>query len=138
METRTVPGSCFCGEIRFEMALPTSFCVHCHCSMCRRTHGAGFVTWTCVPKEQFKLLSGEAALVRYRSSDHGTRSFCRTCGSTLFFESTRRSDQVDIVLANLDGPIDRAPQAHVYSDARVDWMPLDEALPQIREDQIPS
>ena len=89
MESKAVSGSCFCGAVRFEVELPTVFCAHCHCSMCRRAHGAGFVTWFGVERERLRLLGGEDALVRYRSSDQGTRSFCGTCGSTLFCESTR-------------------------------------------------
>lgn len=138
MQARTVEGGCLCGAIRFEIALPTSFCVHCHCTMCRRAHGAGFVTWIGVPVAQFKLLSGAEARVDYRSSDHGTRSFCRSCGSTLFCRSSRHPEQIDIVLANLEGPIDRAPQAHTYFDAHVDWVPLDDTLPRMREDELPS
>ncbi len=137
MQARAVEGGCLCGAIRFEIALPTSFCVHCHCTTCRRSHGAGFVTWIGVPKAQFKLLSGQAACVVYRSSDHGTRSFCRSCGSTLFCESTRQPELIDIVLANLEGPIDRAPQAHIYFGTRVDWVPIDDTLPRMRGDELP-
>jgi len=138
MQARTVEGGCLCGAIRFEIALPTSFCVHCHCSMCQRAHGAGFVTWIGVPRERFKLLTGESALVDYRSSDHGSRGFCNRCGSTLFCETTRHPEQIDIVLANLDGPVDRAPEAHIYFDTHVDWVQLNDSLPRVREGDLPS
>jgi hypothetical protein len=52
--------------------------------MCRRSHGAGYVTWLAVPRAQFSLDKGDEQLVRFRSSHHGTRSFCGRCGSTLF------------------------------------------------------
>ena len=124
-----VSGGCFCGAIRFSISLPTLFCGHCHCSMCRRSHGAGFVTWIAVARSQFALEGGQAELVRFRSSDHGTRSFCSRCGSTLFCESNKHPDQIDIVLANLAGPIDRLPQAHLYFDDRVDWVVVADVLP---------
>ena len=130
METQVVQGSCFCSAVRFAVELPSLFCGHCHCSMCRRAHGAGYVTWFGVPFERFKFLSGRERLVRYRSSDHGTRSFCGTCGSTLFCESTRHPDSIDIVLANMAGKIDRAPQAHVYFDDRADWVQIADDLPR--------
>lgn len=131
MEPNTVTGACFCGDVRFAIELPTLFCAHCHCSMCRRAHGAGYVTWFAVPYERFKLLAGEERLVRYRSSDHGTRSFCGRCGSTLFCESTRQPEHIDIVLANLQGAIDRAPQFHVYFSDRAEWVRVADELPRL-------
>lgn len=131
METQTVSGACFCGVVRFQVELPSLFCGHCHCSMCRRAHGAGYVTWFAVPNERFKFLRGPDRLVRYRSSDHGTRSFCGTCGSTLFCESTRHPNVIDIVLANMEGKIDIAAQAHFYFDDRADWVQVLDNLPRL-------
>ncbi len=137
MGTTSARGGCFCGAVRFEIELPTLYCAHCHCSMCRRAHGAGFVTWVGVPRSQFRTLGGDDALVHYRSSEHGTRGFCGICGSTLFCESTRHADRVDVVLANIDGPIDRTPQLHAYFDNRADWIALDDRLPRLNEDGSP-
>jgi hypothetical protein len=94
-------------------------------------HGAGYVTWLAVPPERFSLDAGEADLVRFASSDHGTRSFCARCGSTLLCESTRHPDRVDIVLANMQDPIDRKPQLHFYFDDRADWVAVDDGLPRL-------
>jgi hypothetical protein len=127
----TVSGSCFCGAVRFSVRLPSLFCGHCHCSMCRRSHGAVYVTWFVVPRGQFVLASGEAELGRFRSSDHGTRSFCTRCGSSLFCESTQHPDVVDIVLANMHAPIDRAPACHIYFDDRADWVAVNDDLPRL-------
>ena len=126
-----VSGSCFCGAVRFSVHVPSLFCGHCHCSMCRRSHGAGYVTWFAVPRGQFVLESDEADLARFRSSDHGTRSFCRHCGSSLFCESTHHPDTVDIVLANMHGAIDRPPDCHIYFDDRADWVVVNDGLPRL-------
>ena len=88
------------------------------------------MTWFAVPREQFLLESGQE-LSRFQSSDHGTRSFCGRCGSTLFCESTHHPDKIDIVLANMDGPIDRSPQAHVYFDDRAEWITTNDGLPRL-------
>ena len=125
-----VQGECFCGAVKFEVTLPTLFCAHCHCSMCRRVHGAGYVTWFAVPYSQFRMTAGQDHLKIYHSSDHGWRSFCDVCSSSLFCESTNHPQHIDIVLANLKGEIDRAPQAHYYFSNRVDWVPLDHELPR--------
>jgi hypothetical protein len=99
--------------------------------MCRRNHGAGFVTWFAVPRGQLSIDGGGALLTRFASSDHGTRSFCGRCGSSLFCESSRHPDQIDVVLANMDGPIDRPPQAHIYFDDRAEWVCAEDGLPRL-------
>jgi hypothetical protein len=126
-----VPGSCLCGAVRFEVKPPTLVCVHCHCTMCRRSHGAGYVTWFSLPKVQCRVTAGEAELSRHRSSDHGVRSFCRRCGSSLFFETSEREGDVDVVLANMHAAIDREPQLHVFFDDRVDWVEVNDSLPRL-------
>jgi len=99
--------------------------------MCRRSHGAAFVTWFSVPRTQLRITTGESDLVRFQSSDHGTRSFCGTCGSSLFFESTLDAERVDIALANMDGPIDREPQLHSYFDCAAEWVIVEDSLPRL-------
>lgn len=129
-KTTSVPGSCFCGAVQFEITLPTLFCAHCHCTMCRRVHGAGYVTWIAVPYTRFRLTSGREHLKIHHSSGHGRRSFCDVCGSSLFCESTRYPDHIDIVLANLNGKIDRDPQAHYYFSDRAEWVAVGDDLPR--------
>jgi hypothetical protein len=129
-DTAPVRGSCFCGTVTFEVTLPTLFCAHCHCTMCQRVHGAGYVTWIAVPYTQFRMVTGQEHLKVHPSSDHGRRSFCDVCSSSLFCESTHHPDQIDIVLANLADKIDREPQAHYYFSDRVDWVTLADDLPR--------
>ncbi|MGH9425283.1 MAG: GFA family protein, partial [Terriglobia bacterium] len=124
-----VRGSCFCQAVAFEIDLPTRSCAHCHCSMCRRVHGAGYVTWIAVPTAQFRFVSGQDQLTVYQSSECGRRSFCQVCGSPLFCELSNHPEVIDITRASLHGPIDRDPQAHIYFTDRVDWVSLGDELP---------
>jgi hypothetical protein len=128
--TTQVPGSCFCGAVKFEIELPTVFCGHCHCTMCQRVHGAGYVTWIAIPYTRFRMTGGNEHLKVHHSSAHGRRSFCDECGSSLFCESTHHPEIIDIVLANLDGQIDREPQAHYYFSDRVEWIGAVDNLPR--------
>ena len=126
----TMTGSCLCRAIRFSVRPPSLFCAHCHCSICRRFHGAAFGTWFGVPHGQFSLEEGEANLVHFQSSDHGTRSFCGRCGSPLFFESTRHPDRIEIALAAMHDPIDRHPEVHMHFDDRASWVAVNDDLPR--------
>ncbi|MGL6224535.1 MAG: GFA family protein, partial [Steroidobacteraceae bacterium] len=78
-------GSCLCGAIRYRFALPPLWVAHCHCTMCRRAQGAGFVTWVGTGGESFELLGDAGRLRSYRSSTEATRSFCGRCGTPLIF-----------------------------------------------------
>jgi hypothetical protein len=124
-------GSCLCGAVRFTASLPSLYCAHCHCSMCRRNHGAGYVTWFAVPTAQLALETGMEHLARYESSAHGSRSFCRRCGSSLFCESAQHPDRVDIALGAMRDPIDRAPQLHSYFDSGASWVRVGDELPRL-------
>ena len=129
MTSSIVTGSCFCGAAKFEIELPTLFCGHCHCSMCRRPHGASFVTWVGVPPERFRITAGGQDIALFRSSEKGTRSFCRNCGSQMFCQTG--TEVIDIALAALHDKIDRRPEAHYYYDSRADWTAVNDDLPKL-------
>ena len=124
MAGSAVEGGCQCGAVRFRIGLPPKWCAHCHCSMCRRAHGAGFVTWVGSESDRFRLLSGAAELKRYQSSAQATRSFCGRCGTMLFFESARWLGEIHVTLAHLDSAEGITPQAHAYWGSRVPWVDL--------------
>ncbi|MFV8751479.1 GFA family protein [Nannocystaceae bacterium ST9] len=126
-EVEILRGACLCGAVRFEIDPPTRFCAHCHCSMCRRAHGAPLVTWSGVPDSQFRLIAGADLLRDYTSSPEATRSFCSRCGSTLLFRSTRWPGEVHVASANLDR-LDRTPVAHVFFSDRAAWFECDDGL----------
>ena len=43
-------GSCLCGAVAYEVDAPAGPIVHCHCSTCRKTHGAAFSTVMPAPR----------------------------------------------------------------------------------------
>ena len=133
--TDFVTGSCFCGAVQFRVDMPTLFNAHCHCTMCQRVHGAGYVTWIGVPETQLRVTAGADQLRHFASSEHGQRSFCTVCSSSLFCRSTRHPTRVDITVANLHGPVDRAPQVHAYFNNRSSWTDVSDRLPTMNESE---
>lgn len=127
----TVGGGCLCGAVVFELKLPSKWCAHCHCSMCRKAHGAGYVTWVGVDSTHFTLKKGDHHLNWYFSSPGARRGFCSSCGSTMLFESERWAGETHVSLACLNGPIDRKPRANAFFDTHVGWMPIDDGLEEI-------
>lgn len=126
--TPTLQGRCLCGTVRFRVEAPTLWCAHCHCTMCQRAHGAAFVTW--VGTVAARAIVEGATLRWHRSSPEAERGFCASCGSTLFFRSSRWPGELHIVRANFDGAIDREPQAHVFWETHVPWFDVADGLPR--------
>ncbi len=121
-------GGCYCGAIRYEAAGPAFNQAICHCSMCRRTTGAPCVAWFSVPTQGFRLLQGEP--VRFRSSDHATRTFCPTCGTQLTFTDDASPEETDVTTCSLDAPEAMPPDSHIFTSSAMPWLSRADALPQ--------
>src|SRR5688572_17400839 len=52
-------GACLCGTVRYELDGPFTMMMHCHCSMCRKHHGAPFATFVAAAHSGFRWRSGE-------------------------------------------------------------------------------
>jgi hypothetical protein len=121
-------GTCLCGAVQFE-AGPFDSMVHCHCSMCRRHHGAMFATFLTGSGDSFRWQAGEDRVVAYRSSDRGLRPFCGTCGSVA--PTVLPALGIAFVPAgNLEGDPGMRPERHMFAASRADWFPIADALPQ--------
>jgi hypothetical protein len=132
MTATTTTGSCLCGDLRFQAQLPSKWVAHCHCSMCRRAHGAPLVTWVGFKSEAVRFDDPQSRLHWYESSPGAGRGFCSRCGTTLFFRSERWPGELHIVRSNFDGPLDREPQVHVSYDDHVPWLQVgDDGLKRV-------
>ena len=118
----TVPGSCLCGGVRFEVDLPFRRANHCHCSRCRKHSGTFGETQGRVPREQFRLLEGEELLREFHPLGGGaTKVFCSVCGSSLFGGRWPHGDEVSVRLGSLDGDPQIRPQYHSFVGSRAPW-----------------
>ncbi|MFQ6022652.1 MAG: GFA family protein [Acidiferrobacterales bacterium] len=95
---------------------------NCHCSMCRRTSGAPFVSWFVVPTSEFRWVSGKPK--ELQSSDHGIRSFCSDCGTPLTCELDTHPQVIDVTICSLDDPEQLPPKTDEYTDTQLSWVSL--------------
>ena len=116
-------GRCHCGRVRFVASFPSRFVAHCHCESCRRAHGAAFVTWAGFLSPQVRVTQGAGHIGVHESSPGTRRSFCRACGTKLFFESTRWAGETHVTLAAFEDPLDREPRGHAFYAEHVVWLP---------------
>jgi hypothetical protein len=118
------------GAIRYEADGTPRDETNCHCSICRRTTGAPFVTWFSVQVAGFRIVTGQPA--RFNSTAKGTRSFCSRCGTQITFEHTDFPDLIDVTTASLDNPALVPPRDNIFTSSRLGWVGQDR-LPDYRE-----
>lgn len=123
-------GQCFCGEVRFEMEHLPRTTTHCHCSMCRKIHGAPFVTWVGGKTGTLKITLGESTLKVFQSSKEAKRGFCGQCGSVLFFESVRWPGETSVAAPHIQGALPEKPRAHIFYSDRAAWVEVNDELPK--------
>ncbi|MDH3582133.1 MAG: GFA family protein [Hyphomicrobiales bacterium] len=101
---------------------------HCHCSMCRKAHGAPFATYVNTQRDDFSWLSGEDTIAGYESSPGIIRSFCSSCGSVVPEASS--NGRIAIPAGGLDGDPGVRPSAHIFVSSRAPWHEISDDLPQ--------
>ncbi len=115
-------GQCLCGQVVFEAGRIEPKMAHCHCSMCRKFHGAAFATYASVPEAQFRWLSGEQLLKAWEEPGGTRRHFCRNCGSSMTFFSPRTTlGCVEIAVALLDEAPSEQPDANIFTENTPSW-----------------
>jgi hypothetical protein len=122
-------GACLCGTVQYEFTEAFQMMMHCHCSMCRKHHGAAFSTFVAGPSSGFRWLAGEDTIAKYQSSEHGVRSYCRQCASVA--PMVLPDAGVAIAAAgNLEGDLGLRPQGHMFVDSKAAWYTITDSLPQ--------
>ena len=126
-----INGSCLCRAVRFE-AGQVAFFGHCHCSMCRKAHGAAFATFAGVAADDFRFIKGEDVVKLYESSPGSHRAFCSVCGSNA---PARSSDNKMVFIpAGLFDDDPRArPTLHMFVDSKAPWWNIADDLPKFKE-----
>ena len=123
-----VTGSCLCGDAAWEIAAPLELASHCHCGICRKSHGATFTSYAAAPERSFRWLRGREAARRYESSPGFFRHFCGRCGSKLPGDAAQ--GRIFVPLGNLDGDPGVRPQAHIFAASRAPWDEIADSLPR--------
>jgi len=123
-------GSCGCGAVRYEVTTPFVEMHNCHCSVCRKTHGAAFATYAQTRAEGLRVAKGTEHLRDFESSPVVRRRFCDACGSSLFFAVTAWPDRVWVAAGSLDDDPGIRPGADAFVASKASWHVLAEGLPR--------
>ena len=132
--TGTFQGSCLCGAVGYEIKSRPKALSHCHCSQCRKSHGAAFASYGSVPRADLHLIKGTDRITSYSSSESVLRQFCGQCGSSLFWSRSRGdyADWISIALGTLDTTFTSDKQQHVEVTSKSSWYEIQDQWPQCR------
>jgi len=129
-----IRGSCLCGRVRYQIIGALGATGHCHCSMCRKAHGAAFGTYSRVRRRDFRFVAGEDDVQVYASSPGISRSFCRHCGATLQYITDANPDSFALALGTLDDDPGVRPESHIFVRSKAPWFEITDSLPQHMDD----
>jgi hypothetical protein len=118
-EAPTHPGSCHCGEVRFEVRLDASAGMRCNCTVCTKV---GLLMGIVAP-DAFRLLAGESSLLSYEwGGKTARRFFCENCGVSVFSRGSleQLGGEYVCVSYNALDDVDPADVKVAYWDGRHD------------------
>ncbi len=123
-------GTCLCGSIRWSVTAQPTGSSHCHCSMCRKAHGAAFGTYNTVDAAGFEWLTDLDTLKIYEPAPDAERAFCSRCGSVVpDFSEDGETAYVPAGSHN-EGP---AVDIHIFVASKAPWFDITDDLPQYAE-----
>lgn len=125
-------GSCQCGGVRYEVVGEIRSIAHCHCSLCRKTHGAAFASFAICPRDGHRYVAGAELVRSHDSSADARRSFCSVCGTPLSWvaKDGPRADWLAFPVATLDTPVRPLKQKHIHTGSQVSWLTLHDDWPR--------
>lgn len=124
-----ISGGCLCGKTGYEISGRLVNASHCHCSMCRRQHGAAFATYAQFDPGDFRWTSGEEFIKVFQPA--AGWCFCGECGSSL--AGTVNGKVTSITLGTVIGDPGIRPECHIFASSKAPWHEITGNLPQFEE-----
>lgn len=124
---------CLCGAVTLEIDVPARWAFHDHGAAARVAHGAAYATYVGSWRKRFRLLGGEDDISHFKNETAGiTRHFCATCGTPLYYETTRSPHMVNIPRALFTSRTGREPRYHLRFNELQDWTYMGETLSPLK------
>nr|WP_247717963.1 GFA family protein [Qipengyuania proteolytica] len=116
-----------CGEVRFELT-DRPFAIHgCRCSYCQRETGSAFAVNALIESDRVRVLerSPEAHVTASASGQGQTILRCPRCNVALWSNDPGFGEHVTFVrVGTLEARQDLAPQVHIFTSTRLEWLDL--------------
>ena len=123
-------GGCLCGAIRFTARGKPNHIGNCHCTQCRKSSGAPFLTFAGFASKAVTFAKGKPKY--FRSSKWAARGFCPQCGTSLVYKLTKDASKIWLAVGAMDRPERLAPRSHIFTTTMVKWLKFRDGLPRYK------
>ena len=118
--------TCSCGGLSVECTGEPVSVSLCHCRACQKRTGTPFGIAAFFARADLVARGASSAYSRDADSGFPVRfHFCPTCGSTVWWEPSRKPEFVAVATGAFADPDFPAPTKSVYGEQRHRWLPGD-------------
>lgn len=125
----TYKGSCFCGEVEFEVTGTPAVMGYCHCEDCRTWSAAPINAFSLWVPDNVRITKGEARIGTFNKTEHSYRKFCTSCGGHLMTDHPGMK-LVDVYASVLQSFI-HEPTLHVHYGSKT--VSMKDGLPKFKD-----
>jgi hypothetical protein len=119
--SKMLHASCQCGKVHIDIPASAVGVLACHCGDCQKMRG-NFNAFLAAPRGDMTV-TGEEALVWYRSSEAARRAFCGTCAARVVKEITAAGRWL-VSAGLIDGPSAKRIIRNLWEQSKPDWYDL--------------
>jgi hypothetical protein len=113
--------SCACGKVHFVLDGEPHLTINCHCTVCRKMNGSAFSTYSVFSRDDLRITAGAEDIQTAGMGEHGTKHFCRHCGSPLYGLHRQAASICMVVLGAIDTGGAILPIANVFCRSKLPW-----------------
>lgn len=125
----TLSGSCFCGEVKFQVTGSPVVMGYCHCESCRHWSAGPVNAFTLWKPEAFKITQGAESVGTFNKTPASSRKWCKKCGGHVLTDHPT-AGLVDVYAAMLP-ELKFEPALHVHYQETV--LHIKDGKPKMRD-----
>ena len=117
--------TCVCHGLQVECKEAPESVSLCHCKDCQQRTGSAFGVAAFFERDGVRI-DGEASCYSTTSEDGHQFSFyfCPNCGSTVYWETTKKPDHLAVAAGSFADPDFPAPTQSVFEEHQHPWLKL--------------
>ncbi|MGQ8364441.1 GFA family protein [Glaciecola sp. 1036] len=120
--SKTVSGSCLCGQVKCSVEGPFQRFFQCHCNRCQKKAGTAFAALLFTTPDKLTWVSGKELVKQYDlpEAERFRNAFCSSCGSQVPYPS-RDNSYLVVPAGFLDDDPEIRPMANIFWQERPAW-----------------